>query len=137
MTIGEQHLTSSMARTTYSQMMRWTRPANRMLVEAIADSFRGTEHPRKRFAEFRPKDWAQTEFWLDASGLALYFLDHVQSIGIEDAIDPTVIKTLKRKVADNRDRRNDMFEEFLRLVAFRIIWRSFSELFGVLSGDSL
>lgn len=97
--------------------MRWTRSANRMLVEAIADSFRDTGHSRRLFAEFRPKDWAQTEFWLDASGLALYFLDHVQSIGIEDVIDPTVIKTLEQKVADNRERRNDMFEEFLGLNA--------------------
>ena len=87
-----------------------------MLVEAIVDSFRATpEHSRRCFAEFQPKDWARTDFWLDASGFALYFLDHVQSIGIEDAIDPTVIQNLKRKLADNKDRRTDMFEEFLGL----------------------
>jgi hypothetical protein len=30
-----------------------------------------------------------------------------------------------------------MIVESVKAVAFRIIWRSFSELFGVISGDSL
>jgi hypothetical protein len=96
--------------------MGWTKPANRRLVEAIVDTFRDSpERSNQRLSAFRPKDWADTEFWLDASGLALYFFDRVRSIGIEEAIDPTILEKLEQKLANNRARRDDMFEEFAGL----------------------
>jgi hypothetical protein len=96
--------------------MKWRSTSNRALVEAIVDTFRSSpEYARRVLSEFNPKDWARTEFWLDASGLALYFLDHVQSTGIEDAVDMFVIKRLQQKLADNKNRRAAMFDEFATL----------------------
>ena len=94
--------------------MTWRRTSNRRLVEAIVDTFcESSEQFGLRLSTFRPEEWTRTEFWLDASGLALYFLDQVQTLGIEKVVDPSFIQKLEEKLADNKTRSVVMLEEFV------------------------
>ena len=119
--------------------MRWTGNSNPALVEAIVASFRNSpEQSRRAFAEFKKQDWDRTEIWLDTSGLALYFLDHLQSTGTTDAIDAGALRRLEQRLADNADRNADMFREFVAINrAFQSAGIRYANLKGVtLTPDS-
>jgi hypothetical protein len=96
--------------------MNWVGKSNPALVEAIVASFSCA--PKRAFqdlAQFKPEDWLRTESWLDTSGLALYFLDHVCSRGISAAVDNGLLHRLEQKRADNRHRNADMLQEFVSI----------------------
>jgi hypothetical protein len=90
---------------------------NRRLVEAIVASFReaAIDVHFARIASFDSQAWARTYSWLDASGLALYFLSRLKSLHIEDALPAGVLSRLETNTADNRDRTSEMFAEFIRI----------------------
>ncbi|MEO6803758.1 MAG: nucleotidyltransferase family protein [Granulicella sp.] len=93
--------------------MRWKNPGNRILAETIVATFSSPpEKSRRLLSSFSLKDWTTTEFWLDASGLALYFLEHVRATGLGDAVPQPVIQHLEQKLCDNKLRRETMFAEF-------------------------
>lgn len=96
--------------------MGWTGKSNPALVEAIVVSFRDSpECSSNKLSRFKSTDWARTEVWLDNSGLALYFLDRIYSAGIADAIDPATLRRLEQKLAENRERKADMMQEFVEI----------------------
>jgi hypothetical protein len=96
--------------------MDWGTKSNPALVEAIVRSFSDSpECSHRRLSSFSVRDWAQTEFWLDTSGLALYFLRHILSKNIESAIEPMMLNKLDEKLADNKRRAADMRDEFVAI----------------------
>jgi Uncharacterised nucleotidyltransferase len=54
----------------------------------------------------------RSRYWLDASGLAFYFLDYVQEVGIDDAVHPETLRYLREELASNLIRYLAMSEEF-------------------------
>jgi hypothetical protein len=54
--------------------------------------------------------------WLDQSGLALYFLDRLQTQGVSNQLPASLVQALERRLHSNRARTADMFEEFRGLV---------------------
>src|ERR1700761_797853 len=96
--------------------MKWRQPADRKAVEAIVATFRDpAEALRRRLEGVPQRDWVRSYYWLDASGLALYFLNQLQALGIEDALPDTVLSRLYQNLADNRVRVDAMFAEFTAL----------------------
>ena len=96
--------------------MFWSKAGNRNLIDLIVDTFRDSpERTRERLSTFALRDWEDTEFWLDVSGLALYFFDCTAQLGLHDAVPAPVIERLRRKMADNTVRRTDMLAEFTAL----------------------
>jgi Uncharacterised nucleotidyltransferase len=96
--------------------MKWSARADKKVVEAVVGLFRdSTEDSLQRFAGLTQRNWARSYYWLDASGMALYFLDRLKALGIEGAIPTTTLERLEQNYADNRLRSSAMFEEFCSL----------------------
>jgi hypothetical protein len=96
--------------------MKWRAPADRRIVEAVVAAFRDPpERAHDRLAAFEQRAWARSYHWLDASGMALYLFDRLQTFGIEDALPAPTLERLRQNLADNRRRTTAMFWEFVVL----------------------
>ncbi|WP_218892354.1 nucleotidyltransferase family protein [Tunturiibacter gelidoferens] len=90
---------------------------NYRLAQAVIATFQ-TEDSRmlgERISKFSYRAWKGTYPWLDASGLAIYFLDRLHVLHMNDAIPPRVLLRLKKNAADNQEKTNRLFEEFLKI----------------------
>ncbi|HZL25138.1 MAG TPA: nucleotidyltransferase family protein [Acidobacteriaceae bacterium] len=90
---------------------------HRPLADTILATFHlpPAENPGARLASFSTDAWAATYRWLDASGLAVYFLDRVKTLGLETSLPATVLQRLERNLSDNRERTADNFAELARI----------------------
>jgi hypothetical protein len=95
---------------------------NRQLSAAVIASFRDADpsQHRKRLHRFSARQWHENFRWLDASGLALYFLQRLRSLEAENAIPDSILAQLEQRHADNEHRTAVLFNEFVRInAAFR------------------
>jgi Uncharacterised nucleotidyltransferase len=90
---------------------------NYQLAEAVIATFRVGDviDHYKTFSKFNNCDWKRTYRWLDASGLALYFLDRLQILHIEAAIPPLVLRRLQQNASDNQEKSKHLFKEFMAI----------------------
>ncbi len=59
---------------------------------------------RARLGEFTTRDWSRAKFWLDVSGLALYFLDRLVALDLQECIPEPTLRQLHQDLVDNRER---------------------------------
>ncbi|WP_158944208.1 nucleotidyltransferase family protein [Granulicella sp. S190] len=87
------------------------------MAEAVIETFQTVdmESHSDHLATFSYSAWVGIYDWLDASGLALYFLERLQSLGAEDVIPPRVLGRLKQNYADNRKKTDRLFQEFIQI----------------------
>jgi hypothetical protein len=90
---------------------------NYELAEAVIATFRTEDSIRhsEALSKFSYRAWERTFGWLDASGLALYFLDRLQVLHIEAVIPPLVLHRLQENASDNRVKTKQLFDEFMKL----------------------
>ena len=78
--------------------MKWSGRANKQVVEAVVAAFHDSaEKSAQRLSRFTARDWQRSYHWLDASGMALYFLDRVESLHIENALPSSTLETAPRQ----------------------------------------
>jgi len=119
--------------------MKWRQRANKKVVEAVVGTFRDSaEASSRRLSAFNLADWQRSYHWLDASGMALYFLDRIESLHIETALPPAALLRLRQNLADNRARSAALFAEFVSLnQTFQAAGLQYANLKGfTLSPDS-
>lgn len=96
--------------------MGWVSRSNPALVEAIVASFSASrDEAWALLSRFTAQEWARTEYWLDTSGLALYFLREVQLRRLSGAVDGWLLKKLQHKLVANRLRLAEMQRELVAI----------------------
>ncbi|HKO19316.1 MAG TPA: nucleotidyltransferase family protein [Acidobacteriaceae bacterium] len=96
--------------------MSWRKPADRLLAHSIVQAFRGdAERSFIQLSTASSHAWEKTEYWLNTSGLAFYFLDQITSLGISDAVHSEVFHRLRANLRKNKVRAAAMFREFAAL----------------------
>jgi Uncharacterised nucleotidyltransferase len=96
--------------------MQWRGHASKKVVEAVVAAFRDSaDELSYRLSALTARDWQRSYLWLDASGMALYFLDRVEYLHMENALPPATLERLRGNLADNRMRSAALFAEFASL----------------------
>jgi len=90
---------------------------NKHLARAIVATFRETKRDAlyRRLAAYTREDWSRSHNWLDASGLELYFLERLKTLGIEAAVPIEVRVEMEQDSANNKIRTAKLFEEFVKI----------------------
>ena len=60
---------------------------------------------------FSESDWRKALFWLDVSGLALYLLDRLTAVGLQECLPHSILERLQLNFAQNRERTSTLFRE--------------------------
>ena len=82
--------------TRENRHMTWRKPGDKALVRAILQVFQGdAERSYAQLSTVPKSAWQKTDFWLNASGLAFYFLDQVCRLGIAEAVPPETLRRLR------------------------------------------
>jgi hypothetical protein len=96
--------------------MKWSARANKQVVEAVVAAFHDSaEMSAHRLSGLTARDWQRSYHWLDASGMALYFLDRVESLHLDNHVPAATLERLRGNLADNRQRSSTMLVEFASL----------------------
>jgi hypothetical protein len=61
--------------------------------------------------ELTARDWKQLLHWLDISGLALYFFDRINELGLSRWLPPATLARLEQNLEDNTERTRDLIAE--------------------------
>ena len=98
---------------------------------ALCDSMSATTASRIHLST---KEWQHLLRWLDVSGLALYFLDHLVTMQRTDMLPSRILARLQQNLADNAARTSGIFAEFK---AINSAFQSAHLSYAVLKGFSL
>lgn len=89
------------------------------LKEAIVACFTLDPGPaRVRLTGFAESDWLKVLWWLDTSGMALYFYDRAHEIGADAMLPRAMESALAQRLSSNRLRMRSLFYESRALAAW-------------------
>jgi hypothetical protein len=106
----------------------------RLKVAVLASFYEPATSVRARLAEFTRRDWERAKYWLDVSGLALYFLDRLVRLNLERCLPASMLHQLQTNMAENHERSIALFNE---TVAVTQLLQQKEVEFAVLKGVTL
>ena len=80
------------------------------------------------------REWKRLLYWLDTSGLALYFLDRMVELRLCDLLPPAILARLQQNLIDNTERTRGMVDES---IAIHLEFQSAHLSYATLRGFSL
>jgi hypothetical protein len=92
-------------------------PMTKMLKRAVLDTFREktTDELCECLSVFGHREWVRSYRWLDSSGLSLYLLDRLRSLGIAHVLPPLVLEHLENNQTANKQRIANLFSGFVAI----------------------
>jgi hypothetical protein len=112
-----------------------TTPKARVLKEAILSCFsRLWGDAAQRLSGFDQEDWDSVLWWLDISGMALYFLERAQQLNVQEMIAPSVEAALMRRLQRNQIRMQALHQESAVLAGW---FRQGNVSYALLKGETL
>ena len=70
-----------------------------------------------RLSALSPREWRKLLYWLDVSGLSLYFIHRLNELNLQDVLPVAVNQRLRRNLTDNRARMKSLLHESAGLQA--------------------
>ena len=110
---------------------------NLFLAQAVVDCLRmrgETEHCAQRLRSFDLRDWKRTLHWLDLSGLALYFWQHLKNSEMTGVVPLPIRDRLERNQEENQERVAGAAEE---LALLNRLWEQAGVRSAVLKGFAM
>lgn len=89
--------------------------ALRLKESVLASFYEPAPAVRARLGEFTLNDWRRAKYWLDVSGLSLYFLDRLIGLNLESSVPAIFTNQLRTHWKENRDRCDSLFVELREL----------------------
>jgi hypothetical protein len=87
----------------------------RLKEAVLAAFFEPAPSIRDRLGEFTLRDWDRATYWLDVSGLALYFLDRLVTLDLEPCLPIALVSRLRTDLQSNRMRATSLFVDAVQI----------------------
>ena len=91
--------------------MRERSRAARLKLAVVACFHEPAPSVEARLRELTVRDWERAKYWLDVSGLALYFLDRIEALKLQFCLPESFLAQLRRRLDQNRRRTDSLFAE--------------------------
>jgi hypothetical protein len=93
--------------------MKSKRPnrGSRLKNAVLASFFEPANKIAQSLEPFSESHWRKALFWLDVSGLALYLLDRLTALELQECLPPPILERLQLNLAQNRERTSALFRE--------------------------
>lgn len=89
--------------------------ATRLKLAVLASFHEPAPSMEARLREFTARDWDRATYWLDVSGLALYFLDRIEALKLHSSIPESFLARLRTRLDENRQRTDSLLAEALMI----------------------
>jgi len=89
--------------------------AARLKDAVLASFFEPAPSIQARLQEFTARDWKRAKYWLDVSGLALYFFDRLQKMNLQNCLPEVLLLEFCRNLDENRQRTAALLAEAVKV----------------------
>lgn len=89
--------------------------SSRLKEAVLAAFFEPEPSIRARLGEFTLRDWDRARYWLDVSGIALYFLDRLITLDLEACLPIAFVSRLRTDLVSNRMRATSLFVDAVQI----------------------
>jgi hypothetical protein len=89
---------------------------NQQLAKTILESFGADISGLFELPKYSDREWKDVLVWLDTTGLSLYFLSRLKSLGKQDVLPPSILQRFETNFNANRAQQEEQFAEFSAII---------------------
>jgi hypothetical protein len=91
------------------------RRAARLKQAVLSSFYEPAPSIQARLREFSVRDWKRAKYWLDVSGLALYFLERIETMKLQACLPESLLLQLRTNLDENRKRTVALLDEAVKV----------------------